>query len=228
MNPDHDLGPVDELERLFLEAEASIDSIRSKRDGTTSETSGGPGGDETGFEGEDGRPGREVTKLAEPYEDLIAERDGLREELAQWRLRFTRMEFEYRNYRDRNDREKEAISRNAKGELLQELLEVVDVVDWAKSSFDKEEQCVESLRQGFFLLCKQLSDVFTQLGLERLRTEGERFDPFLHQAVVAEESPLYTEPVVLQELKAGFRYEGDLLRPAMVRVGVPVKKDSTL
>ena len=94
MNPDHDLGPEDDLERLFLEAEASIDSIRSKREGVAAEAAGGSGGSECDPDGEAGLPEREALKLAEQYDELVAERDSLREEVAQWRLRFTRMEFE--------------------------------------------------------------------------------------------------------------------------------------
>ena len=63
-----------------------------------------------------------------------------------------------------------------------------------------------------------------KIGLNRIPTEGQPFDPNLHQAIEAEESESYESPVILRELKTGYTYQDILLRPSMVKVGVPPRR----
>jgi len=66
-----------------------------------------------------------------------------------------------------------------------------------------------------------LFDVLAKEGLERLVPEGQVFDPELHDAVAhepAEGDGAPGEPEVSEVLRAGYRWKGRVLRPAMVKV----------
>ena len=65
-----------------------------------------------------------------------------------------------------------------------------------------------------------LHDRLTKLGLEAIKTEGETFDPNLHQAVERVESSDAPDQTIVGEFQRGYRFKGRLLRPSMVRVAV--------
>jgi len=65
-----------------------------------------------------------------------------------------------------------------------------------------------------------LLDALEKQGLERLADAGVRFDPQIHDAVahVEGDGDAQGEQVVDDVLRAGYRWKGSVLRPAMVRV----------
>ena len=70
-------------------------------------------------------------------------------------------------------------------------------------------------------------DVLSKQGLEKIETEGKRFDPHSHHAIERVETPDRPDDTVLEELQAGYVFHGKVLRPAMVRVAVnPAGQDA--
>jgi len=63
-----------------------------------------------------------------------------------------------------------------------------------------------------------LMGALTKQGLERLDGQDEAFDPELHDAVMHEPSDDGDGPVVAEVMRAGYRWKGRVIRPAMVRV----------
>jgi molecular chaperone GrpE len=63
-------------------------------------------------------------------------------------------------------------------------------------------------------------DSLTKMGLEPIDTEGQQFDPNLHQAVERVPSRDVEDQAILGEFQRGYNFKGRLLRPAMVRVAV--------
>jgi molecular chaperone GrpE len=64
---------------------------------------------------------------------------------------------------------------------------------------------------------KQFEKTFADLGVERIKTVGEAFDPHYHEAISMEEGDS-DEEIVSEELQAGYRIGDDVVRHAMVRV----------
>ena len=60
-------------------------------------------------------------------------------------------------------------------------------------------------------------------GVEQLDPKGETFDPQVHEAVLREESADVEVPTVVGEMQRGYRLHERLLRPALVRVAVPIE-----
>ncbi len=95
------------------------------------------------------------------------------------------------------------------------LLPVIDSFTLAlKNSAAKPED----LRKGVELIFKQLQDVLQKLNIERIPSQGEPFDPRVHEAIEMVETDDAPDHHVLEELQPGYRIKGRLLRPAMVRV----------
>ena len=55
-------------------------------------------------------------------------------------------------------------------------------------------------------------------GLEEIESEGQAFDPNVHQAVVQDDNPEYESGVITQELQKGYKLKDRVLRPSMVKV----------
>lgn len=92
------------------------------------------------------------------------------------------------------------------GRLVADLLVVLDTADAA----------VSHQIAGAELLRAQLDQVLVRHGVERLDGDGQRFDPTVHEAVSHE--PGDGPPTVVDMLRAGYRWNGRLLRPALVSV----------
>jgi|SRR5712671_3713911 len=139
---------------------------------------------------------------------LRAERNDLFERLA-------RLQAEFDNYRKRAAKENAEYRDYAVSDAARSLLPVVDSFTLAlKNSAAKPED----LRTGVELIFKQLQDVLQKLNIERIPSQGEPFDPRVHEAIEMVETDEAPDHHVLEELQPGYRIKGRLLRPAMVRV----------
>ena len=124
------------------------------------------------------------------------------------------LQADFENYRKRVARSSEDAAQRAAGTLVASLLPVLDAFDLAAAHFaatPSEEGT--ALNQSRALLL----DTLEKQGLERLGEEGEPFDPQVHDAVAHVEGE-DAEQLVEEVLRAGYRWKGSVLRPAMVKV----------
>jgi molecular chaperone GrpE len=139
-------------------------------------------------------------------DQLASERDELRE-LAQ------RVQADFENYRKRVLREQAAIGERATESLVGQLLPVLDSFELALGSLDQAD---EKVRKGVELVFAEFLSVLERAGLERIDTDGQPFDPAVHEAVMQDDGD--GEPVVAETMRRGYRLKGKVVRPAMVRV----------
>jgi molecular chaperone GrpE len=153
----------------------------------------------------DGEAGEAFTleALLADLERVTTERDAFLA-LAQ------RTQAEFENYRKRASRQVADDVARETGRLAEAILPVLDAFDYAAAHGDDGGAAVGALRE-------QLLGVLAKEGLVRLDPTGEPFDPTEHDAV-AHEPGDGGEPVVAETLRAGYRWQNRLLRPAMVRV----------
>jgi molecular chaperone GrpE len=140
---------------------------------------------------------------------LLGERDELRS-LAQ------RLQADFENYRKRVVREQTALVERASGSLVEQLLPVLDNFELALASLEGVD---EQVRKGVELAYSGLVAVLERAGLERMNTDGAVFDPTEHEAVLHDDSGGGGDPIVTDTMRTGYRLKGQVLRPAMVRVG---------
>ena len=158
--------------------------------------------------------------LAQNVRELTEERDNLKDSLL-------RKQAEFENFRKRTDRERSEFVKFASGELMREVLNVLDSFELALGKEDSPGGEVEDVRKGFELIYKQLVDSLKRFGLEAIEAKGRPFDPNVHEAVSTQPSDEVADGTVLEELRRGYLLHGKLLRPAMVTVAASSSDGST-
>jgi molecular chaperone GrpE len=127
-----------------------------------------------------------------------------------------RLQADFENYRKRVTRSSDDAATRAAGEIVAKLLPVLDAFDYAQAHFaDAQSAEAEALAQARGLLLDSLK----REGLERIDDVDAVFDPQVHDAVAhVEGDETSSGPVVEDVLRAGYRWRGAVLRPAMVKV----------
>jgi molecular chaperone GrpE (heat shock protein) len=107
----------------------------------------------------------------------------------------------------------------AKGELVMELLPVLDNLDRTIEAA-RQHRSEAVLLEGVRMLRAQLEAVLLRYGVEKIDATNQQFDPKLHEAVgVTPVADLRAHGAVTHQAQPGYRYAGRLLRPAKVIVG---------
>lgn len=119
------------------------------------------------------------------------------------------------NLRRRHDAEITALRTRVKASVVHELLPVIDNFERALKHVPKELENNDYMK-GVQAVVKQFEKTLADMGVERIKTVGEPFDPNLHEAVATEGEG--GEEVVSEELQAGYRIDDDVIRHAMVKV----------
>jgi molecular chaperone GrpE len=155
---------------------------------------------------------------AEPksVEALSAELEQAQAEATKLREQLLRTAADYDNFRKRTRRDIEDAQRKSVEKVLLEVLPVSDNLERAVQAAQKATDA-SSVVEGVNMVLRFFEDALNRLGVERVQTVGQPFDPGLHEAVQQVESDQNPGTVVM-ELTAGYRMNGKLLRPAMVAV----------
>ena len=146
--------------------------------------------------------------VAAEFEEATRQRDAHYE-------RLLRVTAEFDNYRKRTERERRELIDQAAGDLLGDLLPVVDDLERALAA---DTQDGDAYRRGVEIIHKQLLDVMARRGVAPIEAVGADFDPTLHQAVAHEPGDGRRDGEVVEELRRGYTLRQRLLRPSMVKV----------
>ena len=105
----------------------------------------------------------------------------------------------------------------AQEELILKLLSVLDNFDVAEKKLPEDLKKDENVK-GLLLIKNQLLDFLKGLGLEEIKSIGEKFDANLHEAVGETETEEKDSGVILEEIQKGYTIQGRVLRPARVKI----------
>jgi molecular chaperone GrpE len=152
----------------------------------------------------------DVQAPPDPLEAATAEVARLRDQLL-------RTSADFDNFRKRSRRELGDIERRAREDLLRELLPVFDNLERATAHAETATD-VKALSDGIGLVMRQFLDTLAKAGIERIKTQGEAFDPAFHEAVQQFETSEQPPGTVMYEVQAGYRLGERLVRPAIVVV----------
>jgi molecular chaperone GrpE len=130
--------------------------------------------------------------------------------------RFKYMQADYENYRKRTDKEVEAARTSLSRALLSRLLVVQDELDLALQHAGSGGSG-KQLNEGLEMVSKNLTTALESVGVERIQSVGKPFDPSLHEAVEKVQGK-GAQDIVIEEVRPGFTFRGELLRPSMVKV----------
>ncbi|KAL8132245.1 uncharacterized protein LOC141711963 [Apium graveolens] len=150
-------------------------------------------------------------------------------EMSYERDRVLRISADFENFRKRTERERLSLVTNAKGEVVESLLPVLDNFERANTQIKVETEGEEKINNSYQSISKQFTEVLGSLGVVPVETTGNPFDPMLHEAIMREDSDDFEEGIILQEFRKGFLLGDRLLRPSMVKVSAgpgPAKSES--
>ncbi len=178
--------------------------------------------EEVGVEKKEEKEGDALKECLETVKKLEQEKQRLEKENAELLNKYLRKLADFDNYRKRLEREKQEYYIYALSDFLKELLVIVDNFERALASPPDADP--KTFRMGVELIYKQLMNLLQKEGLKEVKL-GEKFDPNVAQAIDKEESEEVEEPKVVEVLQKGYFLADRLLRPALVKVLVPARKE---
>ncbi|MDQ3864199.1 MAG: nucleotide exchange factor GrpE [Actinomycetota bacterium] len=178
------------------------------RDGHAEEAEGEPGGAEAEPDTGEEPEVDELSVLSEELEATRRERDQYLDALR-------RLKAEFENSRKRQERERIRILSMASERLVQELLPVLD-------NLDRALEAGGDIREGVQATRDQLADVLADEGLLPVASDGQPFDPNVHEAVMGQPSEEHEEGTIIQTFQRGYLLNGKPIRPAKVVVAKQV------
>ena len=119
------------------------------------------------------------------------------------------------NMRRQHQEQIASIRNVVKTDVVTDLLPVIDNFERAVKHVPKDLESNDYVK-GISCMVKQFEKTLADMGVERIKTVGEPFDPHLHEAVSAEDGD--GEEVVVDEVQAGYKIGDNVIRHAMVRV----------
>jgi len=159
----------------------------------------------------------EQNKTEEQLQEVIQENEELNEKIQ-------RLAAEFENYKKRTKkREKERLKYDGKN-VLKKLLPVFDDIDRAvqhkKETKDSnsEDQNSNNDNGGIEMIHKKLHNILEDLEVVKYDSEGEKFDPDRHHAIMTREEEDQEPDTVVEEIEKGYRYKDKILRYAKVIV----------
>lgn len=120
------------------------------------------------------------------------------------------------NMRRQHDEQIANLRVVVKSNVIRELLPVIDNFERALKHVPTDLVDNDYVK-GVQGVVKQFEKTLSDIGVERIKTVGEAFDPRFHEAVAVEEGD-GSEEIVSEELQSGFKIGDDVIRHAMVRV----------
>lgn len=135
-------------------------------------------------------------------------------EVNEYQERYQRLLADFENYKKREESSKADFKKFAQSSLIEKLLPVIDNLDRALAKADEDDAFVE----GVIMTRKELMKVLENEGLEEIDSDGCEFDHNIHQAVLAEENDEVEENHIIETFQKGYKLNGRVLRPAMVKV----------
>jgi molecular chaperone GrpE len=143
--------------------------------------------------------------------------EGLEAEVARLKERLLRTAADFDNYRKRTRRDIADAERRVQENLINVLVQPFDNLERAVQHAESAQD-VKALAEGLKMVLRQLEDALSTVGIQRISALGKPFDPAEHEAVQHVQTSDVPPGAVAQELRAGYRWQDRLIRPALVVV----------
>ncbi len=163
-------------------------------------------------EGKKEGPETEGSSLQEQLEQMKQDNQELKD-------KYLRLFAEFDNYKKRTVREKLDLMSTAAADTMSALLPVLDDFDRAKKAAEADN-AKEPLSEGVRLVYHKLYSTLKAKGLQPMETDGQLFDPELHEALT--EIPAPNEDMkgkIIDTVERGYKLNDKIIRHAKVVVG---------
>ena len=140
-----------------------------------------------------------------------------KEKIAELEDKVKRQLAEFENFRNRTEKEKQAMFETGAKSVIEKILPVIDNFERGFSTVESEDE-EDAFVQGMRKIYKQMMDELDKIGVKPIEAVGQEFDPNFHNAVMQVESDEFESGIVAQELMKGYTYRDSVVRHSMVGV----------
>lgn len=148
--------------------------------------------------------------------DMNKELEAARAEVADLKDKYLRLRSEMDNFRKMQEKRAQDRIKQEKKNLLLRVIESIDDLERALSYQDVADR--DAMLGALKHLHGQLTGMLQREGVVSFTTQGEAFDPHVHEAVERVDDSGKPEGEIVQEMQKGYLYGDELLRPARVHV----------
>lgn len=194
-------------------SEIEIEDVSSEAEPEDTEPAGDAADDSKAGEAEGKEAGSGEQEAGSEGGDAGA-KAGMSEEDEAWSEKYTRLMADFQNFRKRTEKEKADVYSFANEKIMTDLLQVMDNFERALEAECQDEAYAEGMKMIF----KQTTDILKNSGLEEIEAVGHDFDPNFHHAVLTDSNPEFDSGKVTEVLQKGYKLNGKVIRPAMVKV----------
>ena len=139
------------------------------------------------------------------------------DEVAELKEQLLRVHADFDNFKRRTQEERAELFDTARAEMALKLMPVIDNFDRAAEHVPEPIQ-KDPWYAGIEGIRKQFNDLLAELGIERIKSVGEEFDPNRHEAISHEPSDEHDKDTISEEFEAGYALGDSVIRPAKVNV----------
>ncbi len=161
--------------------------------------------------------GSENDELSKELESLRSELEQKNKQCAEYLEKLQRTAADYDNFKKRSAKEKEALYIDAVGDVVGNLVPVLDNMERALAAMNADST-VQTLKDGVDMVFKQFREAIKNIGVEEIKSVNEQFDPMLHNAVMHVEDETAGTNTVVEEFQKGYVYKEKVIRYSMVKV----------
>ena len=154
-----------------------------------------------------------ITILKTEYEALKAKHD----ERDSFYDKYVRAHAEFENARKRIEKDKADSLKYANESFVIDFLPIIDSLEISEKHI-KEAKDFLAVQEGVDMIHVLIQKFLKDIGVEKIKTIGEKFDPHFHEAVDTVDAKDKEDGTIVEELKSGYTFNGKLLRPASVRI----------
>ncbi|MCS7242307.1 MAG: nucleotide exchange factor GrpE [Candidatus Caldatribacterium sp.] len=159
----------------------------------------------------------EVEKLKTALEEekrRVSEKEQL---ISEYLNDLKRVKADFDNFRKREMLYRQQFVKTANRDLILKILPIIDDLEKALFEGQKNEVDVTFL-QGVELIYRKFLSILEKEGVRPVETKGQKFDPKYHEAIATVSLPDHEDFVIVEEVRKGYLYHDEVLRPAQVKV----------
>lgn len=143
--------------------------------------------------------------------------DAAKEKIAELEDRVKRQLAEFENFRNRTEKEKQAMFETGAKSVIEKILPVIDNFERGLATVPEDRQD-DAFVEGMNKIYRQMMTELDNIGVKPIEAVGCEFDPNLHNAVMQVENEELESGTIAQELQKGYTYRDSVVRHSMVSV----------
>lgn len=158
----------------------------------------------------------------EHKEDLEQKLEEKEEEIEEWKDHYMRLKADFENYQKHVQRQQKKFVETAHKDLIQDLLDILDSFDEAIPSLKKQDP---DAAKGIEMIYNNLRNKLKKHGLKPIEAMGKKFDPYIHDVLLEEESD-QEKGTIIEEYQKGYMLNDNIIRHSKVKVSKGKQNDN--